>query len=178
MAPLVPFRGDVSFTIANDSQCTMASMTSLASMALGETLAIHWCKWWSIGFIDANGVNGTIGNIGDPLVQMAIHWCHYIDAIGFNVQWRVWNVDDTSPFNGAIKAISANVANGIIFTIANRHHCLHWNHCRRYCQHCMTNVSPMDIYCRHCHQCCHCRHKLSLNILTFTSPRNGANGAI
>ena len=77
-------------------------------MASLTTLAIRWCKWWFTGIIGVNDANGTNNSSG---------------AIHFNVQWHVWNVDDTSPFNGANnttganEAIGSSVANGIIFTI-------------------------------------------------------------
>ena len=80
-------------------------------MAPLETLAIHWCKQrfiGAIGVIEANGNNGAISNIANPMVQMAIDCV--IDAIGvnyvngtndssdvidFNMQWKAHR---TSPF--------------------------------------------------------------------------------
>ena len=62
----------------------MTSMTSLESMVPLETLAILWCKWRFIGVMDAIGVNGASGTNDS---------CGVID---FNVQWHVWNVEDTS----------------------------------------------------------------------------------
>ena len=93
-------------------------MTLMASSAPFETLAIHWCKWRFIGVISAIGVNDANGTDDSSGV------------IYFNVQWHVWNVEDTSPHRrithgaigandatGANEAIGANVANGIIFPI-------------------------------------------------------------
>ena len=80
-------------------------------MAPLTTLAIRWCKWRFIGIIEANGVNDANGTNDSSGV------------IDFNVQWRMWNVEDTSPFNGANETtganelIGANFADGIIFTI-------------------------------------------------------------
>ena len=65
-----------------------------------------------------------------PMEILAILWWKSwsISVINFNVQWRVWNVEDTSPFIGAMgandttganEAIRANFSNGIISTIAD-----------------------------------------------------------
>ena len=89
---------------------------------------------------------------------------------------------------GANEVIGANVANGIIFTIdtivANEtigvivniativwpmyHHCLQWIVIVAIC----ANVSTVAI--GHHSRC----QQLLLDILTFTWPRHGANGAI
>ena len=77
-------------------------------MAPLATLTTYWCKWWFISDIDAVGVDDANGTNDSSAV------------IDFNVQWRVWNVEDTSPFYGAVganEAVGANVANGIILTI-------------------------------------------------------------
>ena len=91
-------------------------MTWLASMAPLATLAIHWCKWPFICFIDTIDANGTNDSSG---------------VMDFNVPWRVWNVKDTSPFNGANNPTGAFVAIGIIVAIGTivwpmYHHCLQW----------------------------------------------------
>ena len=168
MAPLAPFCGNVSSTITNKSRwhqwhhwrqwcywknwrsigangnwsVPMASLTPMVSMVPLATLVIHWCKWrfiGIIGIIEVNDANGTNDSSG---------------IIDFNVQWHVWNVEDTLPFNDAIGAYDANVADGII---NHWNQCRHWRYCQ-HCHHCMTNVSwlcPMD---RHWRQCCHCCH--------------------
>ena len=155
-----------------------------------ETLAIHWYKWWFIDATDAivlNDANGTNVSSG---------------VIDFIVQWHLWNVEDTSPFNGEIGAndatgadeaiganftINANVATfanetiftivairtivaiGVIFTIGTivwpmYHHCDQWIVI-------VANVATVAIGHHWCHQ-------LLLDIITLTSPRNGANGTI
>ena len=90
-----------------------------------ETLAIHWCKWLcmcAIGFIAANGVNGTIGNIGswwsisangDLLASPTS-----IGIIDVNVQWGMCSIGD--PFVQTVISmctigfIAANGVNGAI----------------------------------------------------------------
>ena len=92
----------------------LASLMPMVSMVPLVTLAIHWYKGWFIGVIDAIGVNDANGTNDSSVV------------IDFNGQWRLCNMEDTSPFNGTIgandatganEAIGANVIDGIIFTI-------------------------------------------------------------
>ena len=64
----------------------------------------------SISVIDANGTKDSSG------------------VIDLNVQWHGWNVEETSPINGAIGtivAIGAIVAIGTIIW-SMYHHCLQW----------------------------------------------------
>ena len=137
-----------------------------------ETSAIHQCKWRFIGAIGvnrahgciddplapfaslmhANGVNGAIENIGDPL---------HIGANGDSLASLTPLVSMTimAPMTPEVSLISmCNSA------------CEKWR-THRHSMVPQVPISPLVPMSPLVHQ-------LSLDILTFTSPRNGANGAI